>query len=797
MKFSTLLSVIVFAAVLPLHAQEYLVSGKVTNTEKLPVVSAHVHINNLPVAVTDSTGHFVIKLAANTYLMSVSHIEYEEYTNMVNVSGAMSFEINLNKRIVQFEEITIYGLRLAPDAPITFTEISGEALNEVNFGQDMPYLLQNTVSAIATSDAGNGVGYTGIRIRGSDATRINVTLNGIPFNDAESHQAYWVDIPDIASSAGSVQIQRGVGTSTNGVGAFGASINLFTNELHESPFASAEISAGSFNLLRTTAHFGTGRLHKNWFVEGRISYTNSDGYIDRSFADLRSLFLTFAYDHKNYRSVINVISGKEKTYQSWAGVPKDSLETNPTYNPYTYENQTDNYLQNHFQWHHHFFLRNNSLLNISMNLTLGDGYFEQLEGDADFISFGFLPIAINDTIITTADLITQKWLDNSFYGLIADYNIYLGEYSKLILGGGFFQYQGEHYGKIIWSEYGFLIPINYTYYSNNAVKNDGNIFVQWRWTGSKKWSFLADVQYRYIDYNFLGYDDELNNVQQNITYQFVNPKLNLGFAVSDILQLYGCIAFTSKEPNRDDFVNSSTQTRPNPEHLTDFELGGRLHMNGWNFTPNVYFMWYQDQLILDGSINDVGAYTRVNVPQSYRAGMEIILQKEFASSLTLTVNLTVSRNIIRNYTEYIDNWDTGGQYEIFYNKTNISFSPSYIGYLGLEYDLMNSINNQNKNSDLLLRFNSKYVSSQFLDNSSDISRSLSHYLLNDLSLTYSLPVNSKSELSISFLVTNVLNIAYISNGWTYRYQLNNEQNDMIGYYPQAGRAFYIKSIIQL
>ncbi|MFN3940828.1 MAG: TonB-dependent receptor domain-containing protein, partial [Chitinophagales bacterium] len=376
------------------------------------------------------------------------------------------------------------------------------------------------------------------------------------------------------------------------------------------------------------------------------------------------------------------------------------------------------------------------------------------------------------------------------------YHVHAGAESKIVFGGGYFQYHGKHFGEVIWSEYGFHIPQNYTYYHNAAEKNDGNVFIQWNWS-RRKFSALSDMQFRFIDYNFLGFDSDLNNVQQNIAYQFINPKINVSYRASDMLQFYACIAYTSKEPNRDDFVYSSTATRPGPEHLTDFELGGRWQFNGWNLIPNMYCMLYRDQLILDGSINDVGAYTRVNVPESYRTGVELSVSKVWENTLNINGNFTLSRNLIRNFTEYIDNWDTGEQEKLNYDKTIISFSPSIIGFASTEYNLMHAIFKDTKNSELLIRVDAKYVSRQYLDNSADLSRSLNQYLINDCYLTFKFPFRSGAVFSSSLAVTNFLNESYISNGWVYKYFYNNEQLAINGYYPQAGRAFYFKSAVRL
>lgn len=771
----------------------------IQNGNNQPVENAHIYLHSLDtILVSDINGQFEILLAPGNYPFTVTHIEYDTIQGEYVIQQDTTITMHLLDKIFSYHEVVIYGLRSDQKTPIAFTQMDNKKLNEINYGQDMPVLLQNTISAVATSDAGNGIGYTSLRIRGSDATRINVTINGVPFNDAESHQSYWVDIPDIAIATDEIQVQRGVGFSTNGPGAFGASINIFTNKLKEDASLSMNTSLGSFDLFRTNFIFSTGRFKEHWFVEGSGSYSNANGYIDRSFAQLRSFFLTAAFDSKKYRSVINIIGGKEKTYQSWAGVPADSIEVNRTYNPYTYENQTDNYTQTHLQWHNNFFPGDGNNLNITFNYTKGKGYFEQLEYQQLLSAYAIDPVTINDSIISYSDMITQKWLDNDFYGVIIDYRLHLQKGNNLLFGGSYFRYNGDHFNNIIWSEFGNIGIPPYTFYADNALKDDANIFAQWKYLFSDNLSVITDLQLRTVAYQFNGLDAELNTIPQKADFIFFNPKFGLFWKINPGFDAFLHLAYTSKEPNRDDFINSSISSRPKPEHLFDFELGTKNMLDGWLFQPNLYAMFYKDQLVLDGSINDVGAYTRINVPESYRLGIEMSIKKMLWQKLQTHTYFTLSENRILNYTQFYYNWDTGTQESVAYEQTEIAFSPGFVA--GLQWAITCF---QIKNPDKTLvsanmGLDSRFICQQFLDNTGDPLKILEAYQVTDLNLnlTFLMPKNDHT-ITLNFLVSNLFSQRYASNGWVYSYYLSDIQNNAIGYYPQAERAYYLKISIEI
>lgn len=770
-----------------------ILTGKIVDSEHRAIANAHVFPGNADtILVSDTSGRFHIALNSGNLSITITHIEYDTLFDFLELDGDTSLIFVLKHRNIEFDAVTIYGIKSTATTPLAYTEIDGEALNENNYGQDMPVLLQNTVSAVATSDAGNGVGYTGIRIRGSDATRINITINGVPFNDAESAQSYWVDIPDIALAADAVQVQRGIGFSTNGSGVFGASVNLFTNHLQEEAGATLSTSFGSFELFRSSLRFATGRMKNHWFLEGSASYIDANGFIERSFANLRSGFFTAGYQSNNYKSVLNIIGGKEKTYQSWGGVPKDSLETNRNFNPYTYANQTDNYTQTHVQWHHHFFFNNNGNWNITFNYTAGNGYYEQLEQQQDLLSYGINPVEVNDSVMYLSDMITQKWLSNDFYGIITDYNWLTDAKNKIVLGGAYFKYFGRHFDEIIWTDYGAVGVPPFRYSDNDAVKQDGNTFVQWHVNPSDKLEIISDVQWRYVSYRFTGFDAELQAVPQTQRYNFINPKIGIFWTVNRNLNAYTYWGYTSKEPNRDDFVNSSVNSRPQPEHLMNIELGIKSQIDGWRLQPNIYYMYYRDQLVLDGRINDVGEYTRVNVPVSYRAGLELSVSKQFGSLLEIALHGSFGESRIRDYTHYIDDWDSGNQIAETYKNTSIAFSPRVTGGLVAEYKMVPAFTYLNAEWNLYLDLTSRYVGRQYIDNTQTSERSLDPYPVSDLGFRINCITPGNTAIDMRFLVSNLFDASYESNAWVYPYYYEGRYREMNGYFPQAGRAYYVK-----
>jgi len=698
----------------------------------------------------------------------------------------------------QLDEVNVNALRASEKTPMTFTNLSEEEIDQQNLGQDLPYLLSTMPSVVTTSDAGAGVGYTGFRVRGSDPTRVNVTINGIPLNDSESQGVWWVNMPDFASSIENIQIQRGVGSSTNGASAFGATINLKTDGLNTKAYALSNNTVGSFKTLKNNVEFGTGLLNGKFTFDGRLSRITSDGYIDRATSDLKSFYLSGAYYGSDELLKGIVFSGKERTYQAWNGVPLNYLENDSlrTFNSYTYENEVDNYGQTHYQLHYTKQLNNNSNYNLSFHYTKGAGYYEQYKASESFSDYGFSEIIIQDDTINETDLIRRKWLDNDFYGTVFSYNTSIDN-MDLTFGGAWNTYTGKHYGEVIWAQYASDSELGHIYYDNDATKDDFNVYTKLNYQYNDKLSLYADLQRRTIDYTFIGFDQEGNNVEQSADFDFFNPKFGVFYQMNQNKSAYASFAVANKEPNRNDFVESSPDSRPQHETLFDTELGYKINGNKLQFGINAYYMVYENQLVLTGQINDVGAYTRTNIDYSERKGIEVEAAYVISEKLKWVGNATFSENKIANFTEYVDNWDTWGQETIHYEDTDISFSPDLIWASTFSYELNDHLNAQ---------FISKYVGDQYIDNTSSQERMLEAYLVHNARL--SVNINSKvfKTAKITFQANNLLEDKYSNNAWIYRFisdgydprpddpyvNANSEGGyDMAGYFPQAGRNYLL------
>lgn len=661
------------------------------------------------------------------------------------------------------QPIEVTAIRAGERAPFAKINLTKKEIAKNNLGQDLPFLLNQTPSVIINSDAGNGVGYTGIRIRGSDATRINVTLNGIPYNDAESQGSFFVDLPDISSSANSVQIQRGVGTSSNGAGAFGGTINLSTNDITDSMYAEINNSIGSYNTIKNTLRFGTGILGNHFTVDGRLSNITSDGYVDRASSDLKSFYLSTAWLNAKNSLRLNIFSGKEKTYQSWNGIPESMLETNRTYNsagtekPGTpYANETDNYTQTHYQLFYNHQFNSFWKANLAAFLTTGSGYYEQYKAGETLADYGIPDYNTSTGTITETDLVRQLWLKNNFYGTIFSVQ-YKTNKTQLTIGGGYNQYDGKHFGEIIWAETQPAIPLNYKWYNLKANKQDVSFYSKWTQELGEHWQSFADAQFRNVNYAINGFRNN-PTLKINNTYSFFNPKAGLTYHNKN-WQAYISYALAAKEPNRDDFEAGNT-LQPKPEKLNDLELGIERKSNSYSVAANIFFMKYKDQLVLVGNINDVGAYTRTNIPNSYRSGIELQGKAIIMNWLNFAANLSFSENKIKNYTDLVDDYDNGGTKAFNYKKTDIAFSPSVVAASAINLIPL-------KNAEISLL--SKYVGSQYLDNTSQKNRSLNAYFLQDVRLAYTLKGKILKESSLILQLNNVFNKKYEANGYTFSY----------------------------
>ncbi|MBK8969381.1 MAG: TonB-dependent receptor [Lewinellaceae bacterium] len=598
--------------------------------------------------------------------------------------------------------VVIQATRTGEHSPVPHNNFSREKLETFYQAQDMPMLLTSVPSLVENSDAGNGIGYTGMRIRGSDPTRINVTINGIPLNDAESQGVFWVDLPDLAASAAEIQVQRGVGTSSNGAGAFGATVNIDLSRIDPLPNACITNTLGSFGTRKHSAQFGSGLIHGRWAFSGRLSQIYSNGYVDRATANLKSYHLSGAYIDDRQSFLLHTLSGHEVTYQAWNGLPAQYLD-DPALRTFNsagterpgapYPDEVDDYTQKYYLAHYKRLLFNSLQLQLNGHYTRGFGFYEQYKADQFFEDYGFDPPHIADSLLEQTDLIRRRWLDNHFYGgtfalkWVPKINPpALQAAPEFILGGAFNRYDGRHYGEVIWADYG--ISKDARYYDNNASKYDGNIFGKIELHFKQGLSTFADLQYRQIRYTFLGYDQFQRPVAQMARLNFFNPKLGLTWEINPQYTVYAFWGIGRREPNRDDYTQSTPASRPMPETLFDWEAGLKWKQGTWQATINLFYMKYLDQLVLDGRINDVGAYIRTNVASSYRTGAELETSFQLFPTLRFLGNLALSRNKVSEFMEYLDNWDTGGQELIRHQNTDLAFSPPVVARGEIQWDIL-------------------------------------------------------------------------------------------------------------
>jgi iron complex outermembrane receptor protein len=664
-------------------------------------------------------------------------------------------------KVNQLDEVLVSAVRVTTKTPVSFSNLDKKEIKYRNLGQDIPVLMNFLPSVVTTSDAGNGMGYTGIRVRGSDATRINVTINGIPYNDSESHGTYWVNMPDFASSLESIQLQRGVGTSTNGAGAFGASLNMLTESYSKK--ASGEISSsfGSFNSNKNTVKFSTGLMNDHFEIAGRLSILKSDGYIDRASSNLKSYFLQGTYVGNTTLIKALAFGGNEKTYQSWNGIDAATMKTDRTFNSagiFTdeagntrfYDNETDNYQQDHYQLHWNEKISGNWSTNLAVHYTKGKGYYENYKEDADMADYNLQAVGA----ITTTDLIRQKWLDNDFYGTTFSAN-YKKEKLDVILGGGWNKYEGDHFGKVIWARYTSQSELGDHYYDDAATKSDGNIFAKANYQITKKISLFGDLQLRNVHYKA----DSWETGVVNDNFNFFNPKAGLNYDIDTKNKLYFSYAKANREPNRTDYENGN----PKPEKLIDYELGWRFDAPKVKINSNIYYMAYKDQLILTGKLDDVGSPIRSNSEKSYRLGLEVDATIAVSEKFIIRPNFTLSSN--KNTDLAVSGQD--------YRTTTISYSPSVIAGNMFIYKPIEG---------LQISLLQKFVGEQYMNNIESSEAKLASYFVNDINIGYEIkPKSVFKSVMVTGLVNNVLDKKYASNGYmwdVYPY-----------YYPQAGINF--------
>ena len=783
-----------------------LINGTVLDEEGQPLPGANVILQESQQgAVADINGAYAITgVQAGAYTLEVSYVGYTSYQRKILVKKEqveLTENIRLGMQSFQLDELIVHATRASQRTPMTFTNLDKEEIEVNNLGQDVPYVLRWTPSAVVTSDAGTGIGYTGMRIRGTDPTRINVTINGIPLNDAESQGVFWVNLPDFVSSAEDVQIQRGVGSSTNGAGAFGGSINLSTAKVNETPYARVNGTLGSFNTWKGNVQFGTGTLGDGFSLDGRLSKISSDGYVDRATADLQSFYLSGAYKSDNTLLRAHVFSGHERTYQAWWGVSPELLDDpeTRTYNQAgteksetdPHDNEVDDYGQTHFQ-----LLLSQTLnplwnLNLALHYTKGGGFYEEYKAQQAFADYGLDPIFLKGDTINTTNLIRRRWLDNDFYG--GTYSLTYRDARDQVnftLGGAYNIYEGSHFGEVLWARFASGSETEDRYYDNDARKTDFNIYGKLNYRLSSQVDAYADLQYRRVGYEFLGFDRNGENVTQEANLNFFNPKIGLTFNPIEGTDIYASLAVANREPNRDDYTESTADSRPKPERLYDTEIGYRRNGQGAGFELNFYYMRYKGQLVLNGQINDVGAYSRINVDDSYRLGMELSGGIDFGSRWHFLGNLTLSRNKVKEFTEYLDVFDADFNWQeqkaVLHENTDLAFSPNLISGAEIRYDLLKLASQE-----LSLSLLGKYVGKQYIDNSLDESNRLDPYFFSDVRLNYSLKTNFAKQISFTLLARNIFDALYETNAWSYRYEYAGEAALLQGFFPQAGRNFLL------
>ena len=767
--------VCILIALIPSIGLGQSIRGKVMDENKEAIEGAHILIvGSYQQSHSDHKGYFELKgLKVGSYKLMVSHLGYATYEQNIALPDQSELEITLKSSPYMLNEAAIQATRAGDKTPVARTDLDKTAINQRNLGQDVPILLNFTPSVVTTSDAGTGIGYTGIRVRGSDATRINVTINGIPYNDAESQGTFWVDIPDIASSANSIQIQRGAGTSTNGAGAFGGSVNLNTFDVNRNSYAGLDLAYGSFNTKKLSTSFGTGLINRRFSFDGRLSLITSDGYVDRADSDLKSFYLAGGY--YGDRSTLRLIAfgGEEHTYQSWNGIDRATMENDRTQNSagaiYNddgsisyYDDETDNYNQNHYQLHYSYAFTPRLRLHTALHYTEGKGYYEQYRQNEDFADYYFDPLINGTDTINTTDLIRRRWLDNDFYGFTFSLNYQKSKWD-IIFGGAWNRYEGLHYGEVIWAEYASNSEIRDRYYQDKGIKTDFNTYVKANYQLTQRWNLFADLQLRTVQYeaknDFRGNSD----TQADDDLAFFNPKAGLTYQLNPNNKFYLSYSIAHREPNRTDYLDAPNGITPKAEQLHDVELGYQKRAQRWQFNANYYMMWYRDQLVLTGEINDVGAFIRANTGESYRTGLELEGAWAITKKLQWQPNITYSINKNRAY-KIVEN-------DVIKNlgDTKISYSPEWVAGSALSYQY----------KDIILSLLSKYVGDQYLSNTEAPEALLEDYFTNDFLISYQPQLKGIKEMELKLLINNLFDTKYASNGYMW--------GTTAYLFPQAGR----------
>ncbi len=778
------------------------ITGRVLDENNNPLPWAVVAVENTLLGTTAQVdGTYQLNLRrGGSYILSASFMGYGKITKQITVDENTQVDFTLIPESIMGEEVIVSSTRASSQMPIAYTTINAEELDKQKSGFDIPYLLQMVPSVVAVSEGGTGVGNSSFRIRGTDASRINVTVNGVPLNDPESQAVFWVNMPDFASSVDNIQVQRGVGTSTQGAGAFGATVNFQTSTLTPEPFANAEVLAGSFNTLKTSFKAGTGLINNSFSFESRYSKVKSDGYIDRGWSDHESIFLTGAWHTEKSLLRFNLIHGVQHTGITWEGTPSDMLEENRQYNPagymgknedgvrQFYPNESDNYTQNHYHLIYSHQLSQSLSLNLAGFLITGEGYYEQYKRGRKLKEYGIDPFTIDGETIKKVDMIREKCLDNDFYGATFSLN-YKKSALVTTLGGGWNQYNNNHFGNVLWTSTNVGIPNHYEWYRNTGDKQDFNIFLKSTYQIIENLSLFGDVQYRGISYNLGGFDDDLQSIEQAHRWDFFNPKAGVFFTFAQGHEAFFSVATAQREPSRADLKDGlkfEENNTPKREQLIDYELGYNLKSQSFSLGANLFYMDYKDQLVLTGELSESGYPLMTNVDKSYRMGIEIMTGLIFTNWLRWDANVTISENKIVNFVEYVElydaDWSYVGQNAYELGNTDISFSPPIVASSQIRVEPIKNLG---------LTLVSKYVGTQYIDNTSNKTRMLDAYFVNNLKVDYKLKIKGTKAISLQLFVNNIFDADYIANGWVWRAEFNDGSPEARedGFFPQAGINF--------
>jgi iron complex outermembrane receptor protein len=778
------------------------VSGRVTDESGNPLADAGIVIENGFFGVhSNSDGYYVLSgLKTGIYRIRFSFMGYETKTVEANVNGESVVNVTLVQKPLEAGEVIVNATRAGEHSPLAYVTIGNEALKNQNTGQDIPYILGMTPSLVETSEAGTGIGYTSLRIRGTDASRINVTIDGIPLNDPESQQVFWVDLPDLASSTDNIQVQRGAGTSSNGAAAFGATVSIQTKSPENEPFAQISTSYGSYNTIKNTVTAATGLLANKFAFMLRLSQLHSDGYIRRTWSDHKSAYLSGVYRNGRSRLQANIILGEEHTGISWWGVPKEMLSVDRRYNPageYTdeagitryYNNESDNYFQNHYQLLYSLRINESLNFNAALHYTTGEGYYEEYKDDDALSAYGLPDLTIGDSTISSTDLIRRKWMKNDFSGLVWSLK-YKREKLEAVIGGGANYYYGNHFGRIIWMRNAGNLEKDYQWYLGHGAKGEISLYGKADYSLTDKISLFGDIQYRFIHYNINGIDDDLKVLNSDHKYGFFNPKAGLFFSITPNQDAFLSFSVANREPTRSDFTEAAGDpaATPRPETLYDSELGYKIRGNNYSLGISLYDMYYKDQLVPTGELSSTGYPIMTNVAKSNRMGAEFTAAIKPAEFFSWNFSLTVSRNKILNFTEYYTDYITSDSLLVYKSKklgtVDIAYSPGLTGSSDMNFRVFRNLE---------MHLISKYVGSQYFDNTMSRDRMINPYFVNNVMVNFTPAIKGLKNAELRLLVNNIFNAKYESNAYGGNWYEDGKEYTWSYYFPQAGRNFMLKA----